>query len=156
MSPLFTTALAWILDSTPWIPDCRYWIPVMVSGTWILDSNPGFLDLYSRFHKQKFPGFQNLHSLIWGEWIWIANNTACQLSFDCGFPAAGTESLLLLAEVWEVREELHLKVVVLKFRLTVEPVASLLAVFWMSRNALRDIQKNVQKTAARETIESAA
>ena len=55
-----------------------------------------------------------------------------------------------------MREELHLKVVVLKFRLTVEPVASLLAVFWMSRNALRDIQKNVQKTAARETIESAA
>ena len=80
------------------------------------------------------------------------NNTACQLPFDCGFPAAGTESLLLLAEVWGVREELHLKVVVLKFRLTVEPVASLSAVFWMSRNALRDIQK----TAARETIEPAA
>ena len=80
------------------------------------------------------------------------NNTACQLPFDCGFPAARTESLLLLAEVWGVREELHLKVVVLKFRLTVEPVASLSAVFWMSRNALRDIQK----TAARETIEPAA
>ena len=71
------------------------------------------------------------------------NNTACQLPFDCGFPAAGTESLLLLAEVWGVREELHLKVVVLKFRLTVEPVVSF---------ALRDIQK----TAARETIEPAA
>ena len=66
------------------------------------------------------------------------NNTACQRPFDCGFPAAGTESLLLLAEV---REEIHLKAVVLKFRLTVEPVASLSAVFWMSRNALRDIQK---------------
>ena len=80
------------------------------------------------------------------------NNTACQLPFDCGFPAAGTESLLLLAEVWGVREELHLKVVVLKFRLTVEPAASLSAVFSMSHNALRDIQK----TAARETIEPAA
>ena len=55
-----------------------------------------------------------------------------------------------------MREELHLKVVVLKFRLTVEPVASLSAVFWMSRKALRDIQKNIQKTAARETIEPAA
>ena len=30
---------SWILDSTPWMPDCRYWIPVFVSGTWILDSN---------------------------------------------------------------------------------------------------------------------
>ena len=86
----------------------------------------------------------------------IVNNTACQLPFDCGFPAAGTKSLLLLAEVWGVREELHLKVVVLKFRLTVEPVASLSAVFSTSRNALRDIQKNVQKTAARDTIEPAA
>ena len=58
------------------------------------------------------------------------NNTACQFPFDCGFPAAGTESLLLLAEVWGVREEIHLKVVnVLKFRLTVEPVVSLAAVF---------------------------
>ena len=75
----------------------------------------------------------------------IVNNTACQLPFDCGFNAAGTESLLLLAEVWGVREELHLKVVVLKFRLTVEPVACLSAVFWMSRNALRDIQKTSKK-----------
>ena len=23
-----------ILDSTKWIPDSRYWIPVFVSGTW--------------------------------------------------------------------------------------------------------------------------
>ena len=27
---------SWIL---PRIPDSRYWIPVFVSGTWILDSN---------------------------------------------------------------------------------------------------------------------
>ena len=153
MSPHFTTALAWILDSTPWIPDSRYWILVFVSGTWILDSNPGFLDLYSRFHKQKFPGFQNLHSLIWGEWIWIVNNTACQRPFDCGFPAAGTESLLLLAEV---REEIHLKAVVLKFRLTVEPVASLSAVFLDVTQRVAWHPKNVQRTAVRETIEPAA
>ena len=24
---------------TQWIPDSRYWIPVFVRGTWILDSN---------------------------------------------------------------------------------------------------------------------
>ena len=30
---------SYILDSTPWILDSRYWIPVFVSGTWILDSN---------------------------------------------------------------------------------------------------------------------
>ena len=75
------------------------------------------------------------------------NNTARQLPFDCGFPAAGTESLLLLAKVWGMRGETHLKVVVLKFRLTVEPVVSF---------ALRDIQKSSKKTAAMETIEPAA
>ena len=26
----------WILDSTPGIPDSRYWIPVFFNGTWIL------------------------------------------------------------------------------------------------------------------------
>ena len=30
---------SWILDSTPWIPDYRYWIPVFVNETWILESN---------------------------------------------------------------------------------------------------------------------
>ena len=67
-----------ILDSTPWVPDSRYWTPFfavelglwfpMVSG--ILDSlscvpNPkgqdfGFhikITLDSIFHQQKFPGF---------------------------------------------------------------------------------------------------
>ena len=42
-----------ILDSTPRIPDCSYWIPVFAMGTWILDSNrlwdSGFLELYSEF-----------------------------------------------------------------------------------------------------------
>ena len=33
------SGLSWILDCTPWIPILRYWIPVFVSGTWILDSN---------------------------------------------------------------------------------------------------------------------
>ena len=46
-----------------------------------------------------------------------------------------------------MRGETHLKVVVLKFRLTVEPVVSF---------ALRDIQKSFKKTAAMETIEPAA
>ena len=52
-----------ILDSTLWIPDSRYQIPVWDSGTWILDSNrqwdsgfpglySGFLQLYSGFHTQ--------------------------------------------------------------------------------------------------------
>ena len=69
------------------------------------------------------------------------NNTARQLPFDCGFPAAGTESLLLLAEVWGMRGETHLKVVVLKFRLTVEPVVSF---------ALRDIQKRSKNGCERD------
>ena len=43
---------AWIVDSTQWIPDFRYCIPVfaIVSGTWILDFNrswdSGFPELY--------------------------------------------------------------------------------------------------------------
>ena len=49
---------SWILNSTPSIPDSRYWIPNRCQ--WDLgDSNPWwnsvFLELYSRFHKQKFP-----------------------------------------------------------------------------------------------------
>ena len=31
---------SWILASKAWILDSRYLIPVFVSGTWILDSNP--------------------------------------------------------------------------------------------------------------------
>ena len=30
---------SWILDSTPWIPDSRYMIPVFFSEIWILNSN---------------------------------------------------------------------------------------------------------------------
>ena len=29
----------WILESTQWILDSRYWIPVFVTETWILDFN---------------------------------------------------------------------------------------------------------------------
>ena len=59
LSPHINPRQSWILDSTPWIPDSRYFIPVFVSGTWILDSNPlwnsGFLELYSGFQS---PGFR--------------------------------------------------------------------------------------------------
>ena len=34
-----TPTQSWILDSTLWISDSRYWIPVFVSRTWTLDSN---------------------------------------------------------------------------------------------------------------------
>ena len=34
-----TPRQSWILDSTSRIPDSRYFIPVFVSGTWILSSN---------------------------------------------------------------------------------------------------------------------
>ena len=30
---------SWILDSTRWILDFRYWMPVFFCGTWIPDSN---------------------------------------------------------------------------------------------------------------------
>ena len=47
-----------ILDSKPWIPDSKYWIPVFVSGTWILESNrqwdSGFLELCSGFQSTGF------------------------------------------------------------------------------------------------------
>ena len=49
-----------------------FWIPVFVSGTWILDSLsciPDFKTQDSRFHKPKFPGLRNLDSLTLGE-IW--------------------------------------------------------------------------------------
>ena len=53
-----------ILDSTPRIPESKYWIPVFVSGTWILDSNrwwdSGIFELYSGF---QIPGFHNSDSL---------------------------------------------------------------------------------------------
>ena len=73
----------------PWIRDSRNWIPVFVSGTWILDSNlywdSGFLELYtgfrspgfkipqaiffpdSVFHAKNFPGFWNPDFLTWGD-----------------------------------------------------------------------------------------
>ena len=61
---------SWILESTPRIPDPRYWIPVFVSGTWILDFKCDLvrfqvLELYSgfwspefRIPQAKFPGFR--------------------------------------------------------------------------------------------------
>ena len=81
---------SWIPESTPRIADSRYWIPVFVSGTRILDSKCDLvrfqvLELYSGFwnpefripqakfpdsgfHKQKFPGFQKPDSpFTWGE-----------------------------------------------------------------------------------------
>ena len=48
-------------------PDSRYWIPVFISGTWILDSNrlwdSGFLELFSRFQSPRF-GFHKQSFLI--------------------------------------------------------------------------------------------
>ena len=59
---------SWILNSTPSIPDSRYWIPNRCQ--WDLDSGfqslVEFLELYSGFHKQKFPEFRNLDFLTWG------------------------------------------------------------------------------------------
>ena len=67
------------LDSTPWIPDSRYWIPdslslelgyrvPIVSG--IPDSVSCISDSKTqdfKFHQQKFPRFQNPDSLLsWG------------------------------------------------------------------------------------------
>ena len=52
---------SWILDSMPWIPESRYLIPVFVSRTWILHSLGCISDSKakdSRFHRQKYPGFQ--------------------------------------------------------------------------------------------------
>ena len=51
---------SWILDFTPLIPDSRYWIPVFVSGTWIMGSKCDLvrfqiLELYSGFRS---PGFR--------------------------------------------------------------------------------------------------
>ena len=52
-----------MVDSTEWIPDSRYSIPVFVSRTWILDSNrqcdSGFQFLDFGLHKQNFPGFRS-------------------------------------------------------------------------------------------------
>ena len=67
---------SWVQDSTEWILDSRYWIPVFVSRTWILGSNhqwdSGFLGLYSAFQHQGFwipwaKFSQILGSLTWGE-----------------------------------------------------------------------------------------
>ena len=57
---------------TPWIPDYRCWIPVLVIGTRILDSNrywdSGFLELYSGFQS---PGFRVPRAKI----VWIPIST---------------------------------------------------------------------------------
>ena len=87
---------SWILDSTPWVPNSRYWIPFflvelglwfpMVSG--ILDSlscvpNPNFRILDS---TSKLPWIPNstskyfLDSLTWGV-VYIRN---CKGGWGCG------------------------------------------------------------------------
>ena len=45
---------SWILDPKPQISDSRYWIPVSVSGVWILNSKHWW---YSGFNKQTSPDF---------------------------------------------------------------------------------------------------
>ena len=48
----------------------RYWIPVFVSGTWILDSLRCIPDAKAQdsgFHELKFPGYWNRDFLTWGE-----------------------------------------------------------------------------------------
>ena len=67
------------LDSTPWIPDSRYWISVFTSGTRILDSLSCILDcktqnahsiskIFFRFRipQAKFCRFRNPDSLTRG------------------------------------------------------------------------------------------
>ena len=63
-----------ILGSTPWTQDSGFHVydsGFFVSGTWIPDSIfGGILDSKaqdSRFHKKKFPRFQNPDSVAWGE-----------------------------------------------------------------------------------------
>lgn len=46
------------------IPGTGSWIPVLVTWTWILDSNNYW---ESGFHRQYFPGFRNPDPLTWGE-----------------------------------------------------------------------------------------
>ena len=73
LSPQRESKIIFILDSTPWIPDSRNWIPLFVSKTWILDSGivSGFLDSLccipnstskifpdSGVYKQNFPRLQ--------------------------------------------------------------------------------------------------
>ena len=85
---------SWIMDSTPQIPDPTYWIPVFVSGTWILNSSryydSGFLGLYSGFqdqdsgfHKQKFPGLCNSDSLTILIWKPLHYNVSFVCLFVC-------------------------------------------------------------------------
>ena len=87
---------SWIMDSTPQIPDPTYWIPVFVSGTWILNSSryydSGFLGLYSGFqdqdsgfHKQKFPGLCNSDSLTILIWKPLHYNVSFVCLFVCLF-----------------------------------------------------------------------
>ena len=73
LSPQRESKIIFILDSTPWIPDSRNWIPLFVNKTWILDSGivSGFLDSLccipnstskifpdSGVYKQNFPRLQ--------------------------------------------------------------------------------------------------
>ena len=64
-----------ILDSTPWIPDSRYWILDSLSVELgfripIIGWIPDFLELKSQdsgFQRQKFVGFWNPRNLTWGD-----------------------------------------------------------------------------------------
>ena len=52
--------MKWIFSK--WILDSLF-SGILDSKSWILDSRAQ----YSRFHKQKFPGFRNPYYLTWGE-----------------------------------------------------------------------------------------
>ena len=61
------SVLDYILNSTLWIPELLD-SEFFVSGTWILDYNC-LRDSGSGFHKQKLPGFRNLHYLARGNFF---------------------------------------------------------------------------------------
>ena len=119
-----------ILDSMQWSPDCYYWIPVFVSGTWILDSNrqldSGFLQLYSGFHKQKFPGFRISYSLTWGKAVKFVccsgrdmfNNISNYL-WDRVFPWICIQALILFKRAVLVQHTPRITEVVVIFKLGV-------------------------------------
>ena len=68
---------SWILDFTPWIPDCRYCIPVFVSGTWILDSKAQDFG----FHEQSFSVSRNSESLRWHEPVLLNHNIVIAITW---------------------------------------------------------------------------
>ena len=71
---------SWILDSTLWIPDSRYWsgfhylsverrfwIPIVSGIPDFLSCIPDSKTYDSGFHKQNVPGLRNTDSLTWGD-----------------------------------------------------------------------------------------